>query len=76
MLGTALNQQGDLEHAEPALRTAIRLDPGNPGPYNTLGQLLRKKGDAEGSRQAFAEGSRAKEKKEMELGKMLQKRPA
>ena len=72
MLGTALKQAGHLAAAESALRSAIRLDPGNPGPYNTLGQVLRQKGDVEASRQAFAEGARAKQKKETELGKMLQ----
>jgi cytochrome c-type biogenesis protein CcmH/NrfG len=76
MLGTALKQKGDLDAAAAALRTAVRLDPTNPGPYNTLAQVLRQKGDIEGSRQAFAEGARMKEKKETELGKMLQKRPA
>jgi Flp pilus assembly protein TadD len=72
MLGTALKQKGDLGGAETALRAAIRYDPDNPGPYNTLGQLLRQKGDDEGSRKAFADGSRVKQKKEAELGKMLQ----
>ena len=50
------------------MRAAIRLDPDNPGPYNTLGQVLRQKGDAEGSRQAFAEGASAKQKKEDGIG--------
>jgi Flp pilus assembly protein TadD len=72
MLGTALKQKGDLDGAESALRAAIRFDPDNPGPYNTLGQVLQQKGKAEASREAFAEGSRAKQKKEVELGKMLQ----
>jgi Flp pilus assembly protein TadD len=74
MLGAALKQKGDFDGAEPALRKAILLDPANPGPYNTLGQLLRQKGDVEGSRKAFAEGARMKEKKEAELGKMLQRK--
>ena len=59
--------------AEAALRQAIRLTPNDPGPHNTLAQLLRAKGDDAGSRAAFAEGAKAKEKKEIELGKMLQK---
>ena len=75
MLGTALKQKGDLDGAESALRKAIQLDPANPGPYNTLGQMLRQKGDVEGSRKMFAEGARMKEKKEAELGKMLQRKP-
>ena len=33
---------------------AIRLTPADPGPYNTLGQVLRLKGDEAGSRAAFA----------------------
>jgi Flp pilus assembly protein TadD len=74
MLGTALKQNGELGEAERALRAAIRFDPANPGPYNTLAQLLRQKGDVEGSRAVFEEGARAKQKKETELGKMLQKR--
>jgi Flp pilus assembly protein TadD len=75
MLGTVLKQKGDLEGAEAALRSAIRLDPANPGPYNTLGQVLRQKGDVEGSRQAFASGAKVMEKKDAELGRMLQKKP-
>ena len=43
-------------------------------PYNTLAQLLRQKGDLEASRVVFAEGAKAKQKKEADLGKMLQKR--
>ena len=73
MLGTALKQKGDLAGAEAALREAIRLSPADPGPYNTLAQVLRLKGDDAGSRAAFAEGAKAKSKKEAELGKMLQK---
>ena len=74
MLGTALKQKDDLDGAEAALREAIRLLPGDPGPYNTLGQVLRAKGDDAGSRAAFAEGAKAKQKKETELGTMLQKK--
>jgi len=74
MLGTALKQKGDLPGAEAALRAAIRLNPGDPGPYNTLGQVLKLKGDDAGSRDAFAEGAKVKQRKEAELGKMLQKK--
>jgi Tfp pilus assembly protein PilF len=63
-----------VEAAETALREAIRFDPANPGPYNTLAQLLRQKGDLDASRAVFEEGAKAKQKKEAELGKMLQKR--
>ncbi|HXK02482.1 MAG TPA: tetratricopeptide repeat protein, partial [Verrucomicrobiae bacterium] len=65
---------GDLDAAESALRSAIRFEPDNPGPYNTLAQLLRQKGDVEGSRAVFEEGAKAKQKKEAELGRMLQKK--
>ena len=75
MLGSALNKKGDLDGAELALQSAIRLDPSNPGPYNTLGEVLKHKGDSEGSQRAFAAGARASEKKNRELGKMLQKTP-
>ena len=75
MMGTALKQAGDLDRAESALRTAIRFAPEDPGPYNTLGQLLRQKGDVAGSQAAFAQGARAKQAKEAQLGKMLQKKP-
>ena len=67
MLGTALKQNGDLA-AESALRTAIRLKPSNPGPYNTQAQLLRQTGDLEGRRALFAQGAQAKQQKEAELG--------
>jgi hypothetical protein len=36
--------------------------------------LLRQKGDIETSRAVFEEGAKAKQKKEAELGRMLQKR--
>ena len=74
MLGTALKQKGDREGAEKALREAIRLDTGDPGPYNLLGQLLRQKGDVAGSKEAFAKGEQVKQTKEAELGRMLQKK--
>ena len=75
MLGSALNKKGDLDGAELALQSSIRLDPANPGPYNTLGEVLKRKGDVEGSQRAFAAGARAIEKKNRELGRMLQKKP-
>jgi Flp pilus assembly protein TadD len=74
MLGTALKQNGDLEGAEAALRQAVRLAPDDPGPWNTLAQVLRARGDEAGSRAAFAAGAKAKQKKETELGRMLQKK--
>ena len=37
-----------------------------PGPYTLLGQILRVRGDVEGSRQAFAEAARIKKQKEAE----------
>ena len=74
MLGTALKQKGDLEPAVTALREAIRLNPNDPGPYNTLGQALRQKGDAAGSQAAFAEGARAKARKDTEQAQMMRGR--
>ena len=56
MLGTALKQKGDLAGAEAALREAIRLSPADPGPYNTLAQVLR----AEGRRRGQPRGIRAR----------------
>ena len=53
---------------------AKAADPANPGLYNTRAQLLRQNGDIEGSRELFEEGAKVKQKKEAELGKMLQKK--
>jgi hypothetical protein len=39
-----------------------------------VAQLLRQKGDLEGSRVAFEQGAKAKRAKDAELGKMLQKK--
>jgi hypothetical protein len=39
-----------------------------------LGQILRQQGDIEGSKAAFAEGARVKQKAEAELAKKLKKR--
>jgi tetratricopeptide (TPR) repeat protein len=64
-----LRQQGHAEEAIEALREAIRLNPDAPGAFNTLGQLLRAKGDAEGSKAAFAEGARIE--KLIESGKKV-----
>jgi len=53
------------------LRKAILLNPANPGPYNTLAQVLRQKGDIEGSKAAFAEGAKAKAKIDARSVEML-----
>ena len=71
MLGTALKQEGDLKGASAALKEAIRLVPGDPGPWNTLGQVLRAEGDLDGATRAFAEGTRLKEKKEKTASRQL-----
>jgi hypothetical protein len=42
-------------------------------PYNTLGQVLRAKGDLEGSKRAFSEGARLKKNKEAEQSRILNK---
>jgi Flp pilus assembly protein TadD len=67
MLGITLKQNGDLDAAIPELKEAIRLDPTTPGPFNTLGQILRIKGDKAGSEEAFATGARLKKDKDAEL---------
>ena len=74
MLGTALKQKGDLDGAVSALKEAIRLNPGDPGPFNTLGQALRQKGDLTASQAAFAQGARAKARKEAEQAETLRGR--
>ena len=54
-----------------ALREAARLLPQDPGPYNMIGQILRTRGDLEGSKQAFAEAAAIKKKKEAEQAETL-----
>ena len=72
MLGIVLKQTGDLDGALTELKEAIRLDPTTPGPFNTLGQILRIKGDKQGSEEAFAAGARLKREKEGELANSLE----
>ena len=72
MLGITLKQNGDLDAAIPELQEAIRLDPSTPGPFNTLGQILRIKGDKAGSEEMFATGARLKKEKDMELANSLE----
>ena len=72
MLGTALKQKGDLVAAVPVLQESIRQNPNDPGPYNTLAQILRQQGDLEGSKKLFAEGARAKASKDRESVELLQ----
>ena len=57
-----------------ALREAARLLPDDPGPSNMLGQVLRMQGDLEGSKQAFAEGARLKQKKDAEQAETLRRK--
>lgn len=71
MLGIALKQGRDLDGATVELKEAIRLDPSTPGPYNTLGQILRIKGDKTVSDQMFATGARLKREKESQLANTL-----
>ena len=72
MLGITLKQSGDLDAAIPELKEAIRLDPTTPGPFNTLGQILRIKGDKAGSDETFATGARLKREKDAELTNSLE----
>jgi hypothetical protein len=53
------------------LRESIKLDPSTPGPYNTLGQILRIQGDKAGSEQAFAMGTKLKAEKDKQLENSL-----
>ncbi len=50
MLGIVLKQSGDLDSALAELKEAIRLDPNTPGPYNTIGQILRIKAISKAAR--------------------------
>ena len=72
ILGIALKQKENSDGALAELRESIRLDPSSPGPYNTIGQILRLKGDKEGSAQAFATGARLKQEKESQLSATLE----
>jgi len=72
MLGITLKQSGELDAAIPELKEAIRLDPTTPGPFNTLGQILRIKGDKAGSEEMFAQGAKLKKEKDAELTNNLE----
>jgi Flp pilus assembly protein TadD len=72
MLGILLKQTGQLDAAISELKEAIRLDPTTPGPFNTLGQILRMKGDKQGSEEAFATGTRLKREEESKLANTLE----
>jgi protein O-GlcNAc transferase len=71
MLGIALKETGSFDEAIAELREAIQLDPSTPGPFNTLGQILRRKGDQRGSAEAFATGARLKKEKDSDLANNL-----
>ena len=72
MLGIGLKQGGDLDGALAELRESIKFDPGTPGPFNTIGQILRVKGDQQGSDEAFATGARIKRENEAQLANTLE----
>jgi Flp pilus assembly protein TadD len=72
IVGIGFKQTDDLDTALPELQEAIRLDPSTPGPFNTLGQILRIKGDKQGSAEAFATGARLKREKEGQLANTLE----
>jgi tetratricopeptide (TPR) repeat protein len=74
MLGIALKQSGDLDGALTELKESVRLDPTTPGPYNTMGQILRTKGDKQASEEAFQTGARLKREKESELAERMRTR--
>jgi Flp pilus assembly protein TadD len=58
MLGTTLQQQGDLATAITELRAAIAIAPQSPQYHNALGAALRQQGDLAGARTALAEAAR------------------
>jgi Flp pilus assembly protein TadD len=53
-LGIAHARLGDLEAAEHALRTAVKLRPDNAAAWNELGMVYRRAGRFEPARQAYA----------------------
>jgi Flp pilus assembly protein TadD len=59
-----------------ALRESVRLDPRNPGPHNTIAQILRAQGDLEGSRKAFEEAAQLKAAREAEQARTFRKAAA
>ena len=48
--------------------------PQDPGPYNTLAQILRQTGELDESKRLFAEGARIKQAKEAEMGSQLRQK--
>jgi protein O-GlcNAc transferase len=72
MLGIGLRETADLDGALAELRESTRLDPSTPGPYNTIGQILRIKGDKAGSEEAFATGAKLKNAKDKLLSNSLE----
>jgi tetratricopeptide (TPR) repeat protein len=71
MLGIALKGMDRPDEAIDELHEAMRLDPTTPGPYNTLAQILRAKGDQKGAAEAFATGARLKKEKDAQLANNL-----
>ena len=71
VLGAIRVRQDRLEEGAELLQEAIRLDPGAPGPYTVIGQILRAQGDLEGQKAAFAEAARVKAKREAEQKTMF-----
>ena len=57
-LGHVQMAMGDLEQAEIALRESIRLDPNNAGSLSSLGILLYRRGDFDGTVEQFRAASR------------------
>ena len=64
-----LKQQDDRDGAIEALQKSVAIDPTDAGAFNTLGLLLKRKGDAAGAQRAFdkaaelrASEARSKEK--------------
>ncbi len=52
-----LKDRSDTDGAIQALKRSVELDATDAGAFNTLGLLLKRKGDAEGSKEAFAKAA-------------------
>jgi Flp pilus assembly protein TadD len=72
MLGNNLKDQGDVDGAIEALKQSVALDATNAGAYNSLGLLLRKKGNTEEAKQAFAKAAELRRGEQEKKQKSLQ----
>jgi Flp pilus assembly protein TadD len=66
-----LKQQGDVDGAIEALRHSVSLDDQDAGAFNTLGLLLKRKGDESGAKEAFARAAALRQAEAEEKQKKL-----